>query len=305
MAQLKKKEFHTITWENIIPPYNKYVYFQNHELCPFQSNAKIFNIRNAWWLIEASTLVYSKEDFVRKTFQKAGLKVVKFFSGKSTQCFVASNEHFAIVAFRGSQLPKPEKDNDFQEIFNDWMKNFNFLPVRWVQGVKVHQGFKEALEEVWAELADYLTKEQQNRRIWFTGHSLGAALATLAADRYNNVQGLYTFGSPHVGDIDFKNNFLANSYRFVNNNDIVTTVPPKDLFPHVDELRYIDPDGGIHANLSHVKKISFAVQGKFKNIFSSLGQLKHGLSGLIPDPIKDHDPRVYAIHIWNNFVEEG
>ena len=185
------------------------------------------------------------------------------------------------------------------------MRNFNFLPVEWDQGGKVHKGFKKALDEVWNELSDYLIKEQQDRKIWITGHSLGATLATLAADRYAKVQGLYTFGSPRVGDIDFKNDFLANSYRFVNNNDIVTTVPPGDLYPHVGELRYIDPDGCIHDNLSRLERFSFDVQGHIKNIFSSFGQLKHGFSGVIPDPIKDHDPRGYAIHIWNNFVEEG
>lgn len=305
MAEFKKKELHEITWENIVPPYSEYVYFKDHELCPFRSNAKMFNIINAWWLIEASTLVYSEEDFVRKNFQKAGLEVVKYFSGKSTQCFVANNDDIAIVAFRGSQLPKPGKDNDFLEIFNDWMANFDFLPVEWNQGGKVHKGFKEAVDEVWDELSDYLTNEQQNRKIWITGHSLGAALATLSADRYANVQGLYTFGSPRVGDIDFKNNFLANSYRFVNNNDVVTTVPPGGLYSHAGQLRYIDPDGLIHDNLSRLERFSFDVQGKFKNIFTSIGKLKNGLSGIIPDPIKDHDPRVYAIHIWNNFIDEG
>jgi triacylglycerol lipase len=305
MVQLEKKELHTITWENIIPPYNRYVYFKDHELCPFRPNANMFNIINAWWLIEASTLVYSGEDFVRSNFQRAGLHEVKFFSGESTQCFVASNQHFAIVAFRGSELPKPGENSDFRGIFNDWMANFKFLPVEWDQGGKVHEGFKEALYEVWNDIANYLTNKLQNRKIWITGHSLGAALATLAADHCANVQGLYTFGSPSVGDIDFKNDFLANSYRFVNNNDIVTTVPPEDLYPHVGELRYIDPDGRIHDNLSRLERFSFDVQGRFKNIFSSFGQLKLGFSGVIPDPIKDHDPRVYAIHIWNNFVEEG
>ena len=129
MTQLKKKELHTITWENIVPPYKEYDYFKDHELCPFRPKAKIFNIMNAWWLIEASTLVYSEEDFVKETFQKAGLEGVKYFSGKSTQCFVANNKDIAIVAFRGSQLPKPGIENDFREIFNDWMANFNFLPV--------------------------------------------------------------------------------------------------------------------------------------------------------------------------------
>ena len=70
------------------------------------------------------------------------------------------------------------------------------------QGGKVHRGFKHALAEVWEEkgLFEYIkSRDTSNRTIWFTGHSLGAALATLAANRYGKAQGLYTFGSPAWG----------------------------------------------------------------------------------------------------------
>ncbi|MCA9453043.1 MAG: hypothetical protein KC584_10520, partial [Nitrospira sp.] len=68
---------------------------------------------------------------------------------------------------------------------------------------------------------DGLKEEKRDRTFWFTGHSLGAALATLAADRYGDVQGLYTFGSPLVGDEGFARDFYVSGYRFVNNNDVV------------------------------------------------------------------------------------
>jgi len=38
---------------------------------------------------------------------------------------------------------------------------------------------------------------------WFHRHSLGAALATLAARRFGHAHGLYTYGSPKVGDAAF------------------------------------------------------------------------------------------------------
>ncbi|MCX5893209.1 MAG: lipase family protein, partial [Deltaproteobacteria bacterium] len=91
----------------------------------------------------------------------------------------------------------------------------------------MHRGFQAALDEVWERLHDYLEgKENARRTVWFTGHSLGAALATLAASRYGKVRGLYTFGSPRVGDLDFKQAFLVPTYRFVNHDDLVTRVPP-------------------------------------------------------------------------------
>jgi predicted lipase len=73
------------------------------------------------------------------------------------------------------------------------------------------------------------------------GHSLGAALATLAADRLPDVQGLYTFGSPRVGDKGFQAHFRVKAYRLVNGKDIVPTVPGEGPFRHVGELIPIAP----------------------------------------------------------------
>lgn len=133
-----------------------------------------------------------------------------------------------------------------------------------------------------------------------TGHSQGAALATLAADRYGNVQGVYTFGSPRVGDIEFKADFFINTYRFVNNNDLVSRLPLAPIYYHVGELRYIDSNGLIHDNSSRWERWADEIQGQFRNLFNSFGQLRDGFSQIIPDQIRDHDPRLYAIHIWNN-----
>jgi len=94
--------------------------------------------------------------------------------------------------------------------------------------------------------------------VWFTGHSLGAALATLAASRYQTA-GVYTFGSPLVGNQSFAAAFNAvfhdgagsRSFRYVNDHDVVTQVPPGPLafphgrFTHVDEPRGISRDGNV------------------------------------------------------------
>jgi pimeloyl-ACP methyl ester carboxylesterase len=78
-------------------------------------------------------------------------------------------------------------------------------PAVWVRGGRVHRGFKDALEEAWADIFPYMKKlADQGCTIWVAGHSLGAALTTLAADRFQEVGGLYTFGSPQEAIERFK-----------------------------------------------------------------------------------------------------
>lgn len=80
-----------------------------------------------------------------------------------------------------------------------------------------------------------LQKKFQNFDITFTGHSLGGALASLAAARTAK-QGfrsgsqikVYTFGQPRVGNVQFARNFdaiLPNTYRVVFRRDIVPHMP--------------------------------------------------------------------------------
>src|SRR6185436_15370710 len=113
----------------------------------------------------------------------------------------------------------------------------------------VHAGFRNALERVWTPLVEKLTPLAGSRSVWFSGHSLGAALATLAADRFPATAGVCTLGSPRVGDrafaAAFDARFGARALRYVNDSDVVTHVPPPLPLPyaHVGELRQITPEG--------------------------------------------------------------
>jgi triacylglycerol lipase len=278
-----------ITWDKIAPPYPDYSYFQGIETYPFRPHADGFDMVNAWWLIEASTLAYAGEDFAREKFHHAGLPEIAFFNGNSTQCYVANNDDFLILVFRGTEIRRREDRSDFSNIIADLEIDAAIALVESEQGGKVHRGFKEALDEVWERLLDYLrSKENARRTAWFTGHSLGAALATLAARRYDQVRGLYTFGSPRVGDLAFKKDFLVPTYRFVNHDDIVTRVPPPLLYQHLGALKYIDGEGLLHDN---------PVSEQTGNTLSVLAAC---FDALIPSALVDHVPTLYATHVWNN-----
>ena len=60
----RKKEIPRITLKNISPPFKNYEYYRDYKEYGFQFKATAFNIINAWWLAEASTLVYADENFV-------------------------------------------------------------------------------------------------------------------------------------------------------------------------------------------------------------------------------------------------
>jgi triacylglycerol lipase len=321
--------------EEIVPPYLKYAYFKDAHLdsLQFRPDARGLDMVNAWWLIESSILSYSNKESVTKEFAKVNLPEVMLFSGGSTQCYAASNDDFLILVFRGTEIWARQGEtnllNIMEAIFADVITDGNIVLDDWGYGGKVHRGFKKALDEVWegeSGLFSYLkSKDRDGRSFWFTGHSLGAALATLAWKRYRshgNVQGLYTFGSPRVGNRDFGKG-LQSTYRFVNNNDIVTMVPPPGDYRHVGCLKHINPKGFIDHGSSHAaareqvapagssflreerRNFNAIMQKALTKISPFLprkGNIRAGLTNYIPRAFLDHVPIRYANHIKKNIL---
>ena len=290
-----------VTWDTIAPPYLDYLYFQDHETYPFRPMATGFEMVNAWWLIEAATLAYADPAFAREKFYRAGLPELAFFNGPGTQCYVAGNDKVIIVAFRGTEVrPRPDTLN-YGNIVADLMVDMEFWLVESGRGGKVHRGFRRGLEEVWEMVYGYLVSQRQgnNRTLWFTGHSLGAALATLAAQWYGPGCTLYTFGSPRVGDQEFVESLAVSAYRFVNHQDVVTRVPPPVLYRHVGELYSIDRRGHIRPH-PRPREDAAAESEATASFSGSLGQIESDARSFIPQGILDHVPLLYATHIWNN-----
>lgn len=122
-----------------------------------------------------------------------------------------------------------------------WLTDINF--VQTAEGI--HGGFDAALDAAWEEVTAALRGLEPRLPLLVTGHSLGGALAVLAARRLLAELGLasdvYTFGMPRVGSPEFAadyNGVLGDrTFRLVHGEDVVPTVPPSELtFHHVGRL---------------------------------------------------------------------
>ena len=173
---------------------------------------------------------------IEATLRRIGFTTCVFFSTASTKGFLAQDAviPLSVLTFRGTEL-------DSQDLATD----LNALLVPWHSGGQVHRGFAEALEADWELLATVLGPA--TGRLLYTGHSLGAALAMLAASRCPP-HALYTFGCPRVGDAAFAAATASlNHDRFAHCCDIVCRVPPEAMtYCHTGTLAYLDRAGHLH-----------------------------------------------------------
>lgn len=219
---------------------------------------QIFLENEAALCAEMSRLAYSNdENRLDNYLNLVGFTKVNAinYAKEGTQVFIASKQDgdntLIVIAFRGT-----EKD-DPSDLFTD----AKFLLKPWTDESgnslgKVHTGFAEALlkDRVLKEIKNYLDSINKPVRILVTGHSLGAALATLTASCMP-INHLYTFGSPLVGDADFAQTMQKVKHtRFVDCCDIVTQVPPEAFgYVHVGALGYIDRNGKLLGKVSSLR----------------------------------------------------
>jgi hypothetical protein len=144
-----------------------------------------------------------------------------------------------VLAFRGTE---PDE-------LSDVLADLNAFPDKGVSGGWVHNGFQNELEKVWEEIKAHKASHKDDCYFYITGHSLGGAMATLAASRFNlidRVDCLFTYGSPRVGTRGFVKSCKFLHYRHKNNNDLVTTVPLFLMgYKHHGILRYINFYGNV------------------------------------------------------------
>ena len=209
------------------------------------NDSQVGDARNALVLAQACSFAYLDEAEGVSAFRsRLGLEA-RFISADNTQVYVAQNEALILVAFRGSQCPFT------LDGLKDWLltnaNNYLVLPEGQIGtdfaaagvGTRFHRGFLEALEETWVPLYRVLDEAMKvaERPLWVTGHSLGGALALLAAWRFQRhflpVSAVVTFGAPMIGNEAaaraFEEEFGSRILRYVNLEDPVPLLPSVSL----------------------------------------------------------------------------
>ena len=308
------------TFGQLRPPNNNYTYFEDKNALPFRDKASAFDKVNSGWLADFAMLAYGSEKFIQDHLDASGLSAdgfqMKFFSINTTQCFVVHNDKFVVLSFRGTEM------DNFYGAITDWALDLEFALVPDQSGGLVHDGFQDGINDIWPELKQYLQpllSDRTGRTLWITGHSLGAALATLGAERAKNeanfdVRGVYPYGSPRVGDGAFAQHYAQLglneiTYRFVYDVDVVPKVPPPILYTHVGKLKYFDSAGHLHELESGAEAgLEPHLPSNTRSWLHQLSFLGHaGISFLanpfkiiIPAPLADHAPIYYACYAWNS-----
>ena len=172
-------------------------------------------------------------DNAKEEFTKLGYNDWRLIDIDGAQVHIAANAEEVVVAFRGTE---PTEFNDIK------------ADLRAFHHKGFHKGFYLEYKKVEAQVLDALSKLKRAspRPVYITGHSLGGAMATVAAWHLPTAKALYTFGSPRALGLKKAKQLKVPHYRVVNNNDIVPKVPPALLFfKHAGTLPYINYYGDI------------------------------------------------------------
>ena len=211
-----------------------------------------------------------------------------------TQAYICSDDEAAWVSFRGTEFDGPDKLKDLETDLN-----FKLVPGHFGEE---HQGFGIACRSVYDEITSHLIKYRlRNLPIYVGGHSLGAGIAENFCARalfyHNPVSKLFIMGGPRTMSRGTAGIFGTlwghNVHTVVNNNDIVTRIPPRIFgYGHVKNrnMHYLTEDGELITDPGQWELFLDRVKGRFYD-FGEFGT----------DGLKDHPISEYK-RIWGNIV---
>jgi len=245
-----------------------------------------------------------------------------FFSFNQTQAYIMADDKHIVLSFRGTELINPK------DWAVDFQLKFSAMQIRAMDGADVaegapskalaHHGFLDALglldspihnvgpyDKLCGVLNDL--KAENKKKIWITGHSLGAALASIFVaqlvldnnELLDSLGGLYTFGQPRCGDEEYCKLFTelverGLVYRVVNKKDLVTRLPMEVLKYDHHGCKVAVTDARLV--MKH-KEDKIEVKPQKKVVLPKNSGLKKLVFALVPDSIEDHYPSEYVRNI--------
>ena len=240
--------------------------------------ADLTRLRRALLFAELSHLVYWGESEVKRISGHIGIEPTRYLDRDGAQTYVFETESDCLVTCRGTE------GNDWNDIKADLKA---MLVVAETVG-KVHMGFKTEADDIWPLLREAMV--ENTKTLWFAGHSLGAAMAQIYAGRcavdpdLSNPQALFTFGSPRVGTSRYINHVKIDHERWVNNNDIVTRVPPPWFgYRHSGREIYVDSKSRIRDTRGYAR-FKDRASGFWKGLLK--GRIDPFMDHLMPDYIR-------------------
>lgn len=172
--------------------------------------------------------------------------------------YAATSSKYNVIALRGTK-------SNFEWIMDAAIPQVP-VPLFWYSNegfkqAKVHLGFLIFYVFLVEQIIEACNQFNNELPCLVTGHSLGAALATLVAPTIkiltgnSNVQ-MYNYASPRVGNpafVDAYNFLISESYRVINLSDLVPMIPPSKKFPwayaHVKaEWSFLNQTGNVAGN---------------------------------------------------------
>jgi hypothetical protein len=288
------------TLGNLNPPARGYRYF-DHALRGLDRERCLECARTRWLLAECALLAYDDEVAIRTAFAGWARAVTPLADDPQAGFGFAAelDTDDVVLAFRGTQVFNPgDPPRKFRAVAANLLTDGDVGRVELDDGSLVHRGFHRATCALVSSLrASGLVDAP--RRWWLCGHSLGGAIAVLAADALHalpgqTVAGVLTLGQPRVGDARHAARLSALPFpilRIVHGCDAVPAIPPERLgFAHVPGERVILPE----------RRAAYGTT-VLQHVLGTWGRLRHGIGALSPVALQDHAPLTYATHCFNEF----
>ena len=177
-----------------------------------------------------------------------------------SQIYILNNGSELVIVCRGTE---PTEFKDIQADLQ--LKMTSAL----IGNGKVHEGFQKSVFNIWQTLSKRL-RYNKTKTLYCTGHSLGAAMATIIAYYLQNdpdmptPKAIFSYGSPKVGNSIYIDEIKVEHYRFVNNADIVTRLPTWP-YSHCGIIYYMNHWGNIR-KLTWAQSIKDIWRGFFKGL---------------------------------------